>query len=121
LKIWSAFAILAQRKIEKTMPKPNEISICAICGRRLIPGKSVNEHHLIPKTYKGTETILIHIVCHTKIHSVLSEKELWQHYHTPERLQEHPEIAKFISWVKNKDPEFRDRNKPTKQRLARMR
>ncbi len=103
------------------MAQPQVIGICAICARPLIAGKSVNEHHLIPKTYKGTETITIHVVCHTKIHSVLSEKELLDNYHTPEQLQAHPEIAKFIAWVQKKDPEFRDRNKPTNARKGRSR
>ncbi len=119
--IWSNFDIFVQPKIARTMSLLNEVGECAICGRKLITGKSINEHHLIPKTYKGTETIVLHVVCHTKIHSVFSEKELLQHYHTPERLREHTEIEKFISWVKNKDPEFRDCNKPTRMRQARMR
>jgi hypothetical protein len=110
-----------QQKIKRAMSQSNNIGDCAICGRKLIAGKSINEHHLIPKTYKGTETIVLHVVCHTKIHSVFSEKELLQHYHTPESIREHPEIEKFISWVKNKDPEFRDRNKPMRMRRGRMR
>lgn len=103
------------------MPENKTIGTCEICNRPLVAGKSVNEHHLIPKTYKGTETITIHVVCHTKIHSVFSEKELFTHYNTVERLRAHPEMAKFIAWVQKKDPEFRDRNKPTKARLGRMR
>jgi hypothetical protein len=95
------------------------IEHCLICGRELVPGKSVNEHHLVPKTYKGRETITIHIICHTKIHSVFSEKELNDYYHTPERLREHPEMAKFIKWVRKKEPEFRDRNEPVGGRKRR--
>lgn len=87
----------------------------------MIAGKSVNEHHLIPKTYKGTTTITIHVICHTKIHSIFSEKELNNFYNTPERIRSHPEMEKFIAWVAKKDPEFRDRNKPTNLRKARMR
>lgn len=103
------------------MPQGLEIGTCAICERPLIEGKSVNAHHLIPKTYKGTETVILHVICHTKIHSVLSEKELYDYYHTPERLRSHPEIDKFITWVSKKDPEYRDRNKPANSRKGRMR
>ncbi len=103
------------------MPEPKEIGTCVICLRPMVAGKSVNEHHLIPKTYKGAETVTIHVICHTKIHSILSEKELRDYYHTPDRLRSHPEIEKFIGWIKNKDPEFRDRNKPTNARKGRLR
>jgi hypothetical protein len=79
---------------------------CPLCGRPLVPGPSVNEHHLIPRTYKGTSTVLLHRVCHGKIHSVLSEKELRDWYHTIDRLRSHPEIADFVDWVRRKDPEW---------------
>ena len=101
------------------MLEVQSIGNCEICGRPLVHGKSVNAHHIIPKTYKGKETILIHVICHTKIHSVLSERELLKEFNTAEKLRAHPEIEKFIAWVKNKDPEFRDRNKPTKARQRR--
>lgn len=92
-------------------PEKEVLGPCAICGRDLIKGKTVNEHHLVPKTYKGRETVTLHIICHTKIHSIFSEKELRDYYHTPERLREHPEMEKFIKWVSKKDPLFKDRNK----------
>ncbi len=104
------------------MSKPqNILGNCEICGRPMVDGPSVNAHHLIPKTYKGKETITIHIVCHTKIHSVFSEKELHQHYHTVERLREHPEMEKFIKWVRKKEPEFKTRNRATNSKKRRRR
>lgn len=101
------------------MPEIQSVGNCLICGRLLIPGKSINEHHLVPKTYKGTETITIHVVCHTKIHSVFSEKELATQYNTAEKLRAHPEMEKFIAWVRKKDPEFKSRNAPTNARRSR--
>ena len=92
---------------------------CPICGRELIKGKSINEHHLIPKTYKGKALITLHIICHTKIHSVFTEKELRDYYHTVERLREHPEMQKFIKWVRKKEPEFYHRNKRMKSKKGR--
>lgn len=82
----------------------------------MIAGKSVNEHHLIPKTYKGTETVTIHVICHNKIHTVFTEQELYRHYHTAERIQSHPEMEKFIKWLQNKEPEFRSRNMPKRRK-----
>lgn len=103
------------------MPKPPKktIGTCAICHRELIAGPSVNAHHLVPKTYKGTETIHIHTICHSKIHSLFTEQELYQHYHTVERLRAHPEMEKFIRWVSKKEAEFRSRNHTAKSKGVR--
>ena len=70
----------------------------------------MNRHHLIPlsKGGKGTETLIMHKICHGKVHAVLSERELRDYYNTIERLREQEEIAKFIKWVQKKEPEFYD-------------
>ena len=72
----------------------------------------MNRHHLLPLSRggKGTPTVMLHRICHSKIHAVLTEKELRDHYHTIERLQEQEEIALFIKWVRKKDPGYYDRN-----------
>lgn len=87
----------------------------------MLAGKSVNEHHMVPKTFKGKETTTLHVICHSKIHSVFAERELLQYYHTAERIREHPEMQKFISWVQKKDPEFRSKNKATQDRQRKRR
>ena len=97
---------------------------CPICGREMVEGPTIDEHHLIPRThgnrdkraYRKENLVLIHKVCHSKIHHTFSETELLTYYHTPERIREHPEIQKFIKWVRKKDPEFMDKNKDTKER-----
>jgi len=91
------------------------IGTCPICKRIMIEGPSIDSHHLIPKTYKGKETILIHKICHRKIHASITEKEMKNFYHTIERLLNHTEIQKFIKWIKNKDPEFYSGSKETKK------
>lgn len=93
-----------------------DLQPCPLCGRPLVPGPSIDAHHLIPRTYKGTETVTVHRVCHGKIHAVLSEKDLRDHYHTMARLRGHPEIAKFIRWVRKKHPEFTDGHARRKRR-----
>jgi 5-methylcytosine-specific restriction endonuclease McrA len=87
-----------------------EEKVCAICGRPL--AGICNRHHLIPLSRggRGTTTLLLHKICHDKIHSVLPESELKRYYHTIERLREHEEIAAFIKWVQKKEPEFYDRS-----------
>ena len=94
---------------------------CPICGRQMIKGPTVNEHHLKPKSLKGKITVTLHRVCHSKIHSVFTERELLAFYHTPERLREHPEMAKFIKWIRKKDPEYGSRNRATREKRAKKR
>ncbi len=76
----------------------------------MVPGPSLNEHHLVPRTYGGRETVTVHRICHAKIHAVLSEQLLRDHYHTVESLRGHPDIASFLRWVARKPPEFMDRH-----------
>ena len=94
---------------------------CPLCGRSLIPGPSVNKHHLIPKTFGGSEAAWIHVICHSKIHSVFTERELLNEFHTFERLLEHEEIEKFVRWVRKKHPEYRDKNRATRDKRSRPR
>lgn len=88
---------------------------CPICNREL-GTEWIDEHHLIPKTFKGKETIKVHRICHEKIHSTFSEKELYNYYHTIERLIEHEEMQKFIRWVSKKPINYFDHHKDTKER-----
>ena len=76
-----------------------------------MPGFSVNRHHLVPRSEGGREAFDVHKVCHAKIHSVLSERELAAAYPTWEALRRHPEIAAFVSWVRKQDPEVQFRHK----------
>jgi len=92
--------------------------ICAICVRELGHENSISKHHLIPKSEGGrySPVILIHNICHQKIHSVFTEKELRDEYHTVEKLRDHEEMKKFIKWVAKKDIDFYQRNKRMKRR-----
>lgn len=85
-------------------------AICPLCERKLAP--PYNRHHLMPlsKGGRGTTTILLHKICHDKIHAVFTEMELKRHYHTIERLKDHEEISAFINWVRKKEPEYYDKS-----------
>lgn len=96
-----------------------DIPTCTICSRTL--GKvNISKHHLIPKSAGGkdSELILIHNICHQKIHSVFTLKELRDHYNSVEKLISHEEISKFIKWVSKKAPEFYQRNARMKRKDA---
>jgi hypothetical protein len=81
----------------------------------------VDEHHLIPKTFKGKETVPLHKICHRKIHATFTERELANRYHTFERLRENEHIATFIRWVAKREPGFYDGSKETVDRKSKRR
>ncbi|NIP29502.1 MAG: HNH endonuclease [Candidatus Dadabacteria bacterium] len=83
--------------------------ICLICRRKL--EQPFDKHHIIPKSKGGKKTILIHRICHSKIHSVLTENQLKNNYNTVEKIVSVPEINEFIKWVSNKPPGFYKRTK----------
>lgn len=83
---------------------PPELPPCLLCGRPL--GRRVEWHHLVPKSRGGTRTGPIHPICHRVIHATLSNVELERDYATPGALQGHPDLARFIRWVRGKEPDF---------------
>jgi len=87
------------------------VELCVICKRKL-GNVNISKHHLIPKSRGGkkSELIIIHNICHQKIHATFTEKELKRTYNTVEKLIVHESIAKFIKWVVKKDPAFYQRN-----------
>lgn len=89
--------------------------ICLLCGREMPPG-SYDEHHLIPKTFGGSQTVRLHKICHDKLHHTFTEREMVNYYHTIERLKEDEQIRKFIKWVKKQRPDFYSKSKDTRDR-----
>ena len=90
---------------------PDEPLSCFLCERPI--GQKVQWHHPVPKSRGGRETVPVHPICHRTIHATLSNKELERGYATAEALRAHPEIAKFLLWVRNKEPDF---HAPTRRR-----
>jgi len=80
---------------------------------------NIDEHHLIPKTFKGKDKERLHKICHRKLHSVFTEREMKNLYHTWDSIRGNEEICKFINWVKKKEPGFYDGSKETKRRKGR--
>jgi len=94
--------------------------ICPLCSRPM-PVGSYNAHHLVPATFKGKETVDLHRICHSKLHTVFSEREMQHYYYTINRLLENEDIQKFVKWVSKKAPDFDDKNKDTKSRKGKRR
>lgn len=85
---------------------------CPLCQRKL--GARVEDHHLVPRTYKGRETVALHPICHRKIHATFTERELKEHFHTIERLRAHEAVCAFVNWISSKPPDFHGRTKPSR-------
>lgn len=88
-----------------------EIVCCPLCQRPIAQPASL--HHLLPLAEGGrnTETVLLHQICHDKIHATFSERELAKFYNTIEALIADERIQKFIKWVRRQPPQFYDRTK----------
>ena len=90
-------------------------NICPLCERNM-PDKEKSKHHLIPASEGGkhTKTVVIHRMCHQKIHSVFTEEEMALKYNSIEKLLEHEEVIKFISWIKKKPDDYYDVSRQNK-------
>lgn len=101
--------INTNRQIEEEV-----IGECPICDRGMVAGISADEHHWIPQSKGGKHGVktLIHRMCHSKIHSVWSEKELARVYNNPEIIKVAPEMQEFLNFMKKKPLNF---HMPTKR------
>lgn len=96
---------MPKRRPEPIDTAPVADAHCPLCGR-VLGSVNIDRHHLIPKTFKGKEQFPIHKICHRKIHSAFTERELLQTYHTWEALRGHEDIRAFVEWVAKKPPDF---------------
>lgn len=80
--------------------------VCPLCQR---PSARASRTIIsFPAPTKGRETVAVHPICHRKIHSVLTERELKDAFHTIPALRAHPDIATFLKWIAAKDPDFHE-------------
>lgn len=89
--------------------------ICPLCGRPIPPDQQ-DAHHFVPRSRGGRETALVHRICHRQLHALFSETELARDYATPEALRAHPEMARFLDWVRTKPPGFMERARRSARR-----
>jgi len=87
---------------------------CPICNRE--SDDTMTEHHLIPKSKKGSETVTLHGVCHSKIHSIFTNVELANWYHSVHLIMEHEAMQKFAKYMRNKPRNYKDSNRMTNKR-----
>lgn len=100
-------------------PKPEPV-FCPMC-ERVIPEDQKDEHHLVPKSKGGKNTVCLHRICHDQIHSIFTDAQLAKKFSTIEAILEHPAAQTFVTWVRNKPPEFSDTAKEPRQSFHRGR
>ncbi|UUX48121.1 HNH endonuclease [Nisaea acidiphila] len=100
----------------RTGSAPELTESCPICGRPMVPGSSVDRHHWVPRAYGGREWGWMHQICHRKIHALFSESDLARRYSTASEILSHPEMEKFVAWVKRRPPEYNDWHKRPRRR-----
>ena len=89
---------------------------CEICGRAEV---DLTRHHLIPRTRHANkrarrvttaeerqQVALICRPCHHQIHALFTEKQLEREFPTLALLAAHPDVARFVEWIRKKPPGF---------------
>ena len=77
---------------------------CALCERPL--GAKVEWHHLVPKSEGGRVTAPVHPICHRTIHALVPNTELARAFAEPAALRAREDVARFLRWIADKDPDF---------------
>lgn len=84
--------------------------VCALCERDVA---QLTEHHLIPRSRgrRGQElpTIDICSACHRQIHALFTNVQLERELNSVERLRDHPQMERFLKWVRKQDANRRIR------------
>jgi hypothetical protein len=75
---------------------------CWLCARPI--GTRVESHHPVPKSRGGRETVPVHPICHRALHKGFTNKQLAST--SLDQLRASAELAPFLGWIANKDPDF---------------
>ncbi len=89
--------------------------LCPLCERPIPPAQQ-DAHHFLPKSKGGRATTLLHRICHRQVHALFGEAELARVYATAEALRAHPDMARFLDWVRSKPPGFMERTRRSARR-----
>lgn len=81
---------------------------CELCQRDV---HNLTVHHLIPKQKNGHKgpTTKICSACHHQIHALFDNTLLAQKLNSLEKLQEEPQMKKFLTWATKQKPDKRIR------------
>ena len=92
-------------------PQPAQTdTVCPLCERPIPPSQR-DAHHLVPKSRGGVHTVLLHRICHRQVHALFTEAELERDYRDVDALRAHPQVARFVAWVRRKPDDFFERTR----------
>lgn len=77
---------------------------CWLCARPL--GRRVEQHHPVPRSRGGRETVAVHPICHRAIHASFSNAELARLPPDPHALRKRVELRPFLRWIAGKPADF---------------
>ena len=83
---------------------PAPAAPCWLCSRPL--GKTVIQHHPVPKSRGGRDTVPMHPICQQTLIANFTNSELQRHGMDVEALLADPNVRKFVDWAAKKDPDF---------------
>lgn len=78
-------------------PLPPTPSRCALCEREVA---QLTDHHLVPRSEGGTETVPLCHPCHKSVHAFFSNKALARLHPTVEALRAAPEMERYLAWIR---------------------
>jgi hypothetical protein len=96
--------------LESLSVRDDKDAVCPLCERN-IPRAQRDAHHLIPKSHRGTETVVLHRICHRQIHALFTETELARQFNHVDALKNNEEMSRFIKWVKEKPDDFFEKSR----------
>lgn len=90
---------------------------CELCERGEV---ELTRHHLVPRTRHSnkrnqrefdredvrTRIALFCRPCHRMVHALFTEKQLERELNTLEAIAAHPDVARFVAWIRPKPPGF---------------
>lgn len=75
---------------------------CVFCGMDV----STREHHIIPKSKGGKETVSSCETCESFIHKTWSHNELRDTYNNVKTILNNEKFQKFLKWRRKQSPEI---------------
>ena len=95
--------IRTKRRAKVSKPIDGLPAPCPLCDRPMVTGPSLDQHHPLPRSHGGRETVTMHKICHRAIHAMLSEQELAEEF-TELRNAARPPAAGAVHRLGEKAP-----------------
>jgi hypothetical protein len=109
-----AEAAAATAATARTVQGLPDTVVCPLCDRAIPPDQR-DAHHLVPKSRGGVHTAWLHRICHRQVHALFTETELARSYPHAEALRAHPDMARFLDWVRRKPDGFFERTRKSRR------